>query len=39
MTTGTVTWFDTDKGYGFLAPDDSELDVIQGPQAAAVWPV
>lgn len=28
MPTGTVKWFDTKKGYGFIQPDDSVKDVI-----------
>ena len=28
MTIGTVRWFDVRKGYGFLKPDDGEVDVL-----------
>jgi cold shock protein len=27
MPSGTVKWFDTKKGYGYIQPDDAENDV------------
>lgn len=39
MATGTVKWFNSEKGYGFIAPDEGGKDVfvhITAVQAAGL---
>jgi len=42
MSTGTVKWFNAQKGYGFIQPDDNSKDVfvhVSAVQRAGMAPL